>query len=64
MVAIRDTFLKMKKKLQEMFLKKTNKEFDFILKGEDTEIDKTMVDALSDPLIHLIRNAIDHGFRI
>lgn len=60
MVAIRDTFLKMKRIARDVS-KKTNKEFDFILKGEDTEIDKTMVDALSDPLIHLIRNAIDHG---
>ena len=60
MVAIKDTFLKMKRIARDVS-KKTNKEFDFILKGEDTEIDKTMVDALSDPLIHLIRNAIDHG---
>ena len=60
MVAIRDTFLKMKRIARDV-AKKTNKEFEFILKGEDTEIDKTMVDALSDPLIHLIRNAIDHG---
>jgi two-component system chemotaxis sensor kinase CheA len=60
MVAIRDTFFKMKRIARDV-AKKTGKEFDFILKGEDTEIDKTMVDALSDPLIHLIRNAIDHG---
>ncbi|TAM11504.1 MAG: chemotaxis protein CheA [Nevskiaceae bacterium] len=31
------------------------------LAGEDTELDKTLVDALGDPLIHLIRNALDHG---
>lgn len=31
------------------------------LEGEDTEIDKTMIEELSDPLIHLIRNAVDHG---
>lgn len=60
MVAIKDTFLKMKRIARDV-AKKTGKEFDFVLKGEDTEIDKTMVDALSDPLIHLIRNAIDHG---
>lgn len=60
MVAIKDTFFKMKRIARDV-AKKTGKEFDFIIKGEDTEIDKTMVDALSDPLIHLIRNAIDHG---
>ena len=60
MVAIKDTFLKMKRIARDVS-KKTGKEFEFILNGEDTEIDKTMVDALSDPLIHLIRNAIDHG---
>ncbi len=60
MVAIKDTFLKMKRVARDV-AKKTNKNFDFILKGEDTEIDKTMVDALSDPLVHLIRNSADHG---
>ncbi|MDH8276189.1 ATP-binding protein, partial [Klebsiella pneumoniae] len=29
--------------------------------GEDTELDKTMIECLADPLVHLIRNAIDHG---
>ncbi|MGM0519900.1 MAG: chemotaxis protein CheA [Campylobacterota bacterium] len=60
MVAIKDTFFKMKRIARDVS-KKTGKDFNFITKGEDTEIDKTMVDALSDPLIHLIRNAIDHG---
>ncbi|MCA9681472.1 MAG: hypothetical protein KC457_04685, partial [Myxococcales bacterium] len=35
--------------------------FDIVTLGEDAELDKTMVDALSDPLMHMIRNAIDHG---
>ncbi len=60
MVAVKDTFLKMKRIARDVS-KKTGKEFDFIIRGEETEIDKTMVDALSDPLLHLIRNAIDHG---
>ena len=37
------------------------KDVDLILVGEDTEIDKTMIEDLSDPIIHLIRNAVDHG---
>ena len=34
---------------------------ELVLAGEDTEIDKTMIEDLSDPIIHLIRNAVDHG---
>ncbi len=37
------------------------KDVDLVLLGEETEIDKTMIDDLSDPLIHLVRNAVDHG---
>ena len=37
------------------------KDVELQLVGEDTEIDKTMIEDLSDPIIHLIRNAVDHG---
>ncbi len=37
------------------------KDVDLVLVGEDTEIDKTMIEDLADPIIHLIRNAVDHG---
>jgi two-component system chemotaxis sensor kinase CheA len=37
------------------------KDVELMLSGEDTEIDKTMIEDLSDPIIHLIRNAVDHG---
>ncbi|MBX3678393.1 MAG: chemotaxis protein CheA [Rhodocyclaceae bacterium] len=37
------------------------KEVELVLAGEETEIDKTMIEDLSDPIIHLIRNAVDHG---
>lgn len=37
------------------------KEIDFITTGEETELDKTMIERLADPLVHLIRNAVDHG---
>lgn len=39
----------------------TGKQFDVLLVGEDVEIDKAVVDQLSDPLMHLIRNSADHG---
>ncbi|MFC3703689.1 chemotaxis protein CheA [Devosia honganensis] len=37
------------------------KPMEFITSGEDTELDKTMIERLADPLVHLIRNAVDHG---
>jgi two-component system chemotaxis sensor kinase CheA len=37
------------------------KDVELVLAGEDTEVDKTMIEDLADPLIHLIRNAVDHG---
>ena len=37
------------------------KPVEFITSGEETELDKTMIERLADPLVHLIRNAIDHG---
>jgi two-component system chemotaxis sensor kinase CheA len=38
-----------------------NKEIELVLRGEDTELDKVMVEELTDPLMHIIRNALDHG---
>ena len=37
------------------------KEVEFVTTGEETELDKTIIERLADPLVHLIRNAIDHG---
>jgi two-component system, chemotaxis family, sensor kinase CheA len=37
------------------------KEVDLVLLGEDTELDKTMVELIADPLVHLVRNSLDHG---
>lgn len=60
MVAIRDTFEKMKRVARDT-AKKTGKDIKLVIQGEETEIDKTMIDSLSDPIVHMIRNAIDHG---
>jgi two-component system chemotaxis sensor kinase CheA len=40
------------------------KEVELILRGEDTELDKTMVELIGDPLIHLVRNSLDHGLEM
>jgi two-component system chemotaxis sensor kinase CheA len=37
------------------------KDVELVLEGEDTELDRAMIDDLADPLIHLVRNAVDHG---
>lgn len=41
--------------------KKLGKDINLVLEGEDTELDKSMVEQLGDPLVHIIRNALDHG---
>ena len=41
--------------------KKTGKDIELILKGEQTELDKTVMEQIGDPLVHLVRNAVDHG---
>ncbi len=40
------------------------KEIDLELHGEDTDLDKNLVEALSDPMVHLVRNAVDHGIEM
>ncbi len=43
------------------FAKTMNKEINFIMEGEETELDRTFVEVIGDPLVHLLRNSIDHG---
>jgi two-component system, chemotaxis family, sensor kinase CheA len=40
------------------------KEVELVISGEDTELDKTMIEDLNDPLVHLVRNAVDHGVEL
>jgi two-component system chemotaxis sensor kinase CheA len=60
MVALRSAFQKMARLTRDL-AKKGRKQVDFQTSGEDTELDKNVVDQVSDPLMHMIRNAIDHG---
>lgn len=60
MVPVSGIFQKMKRIVRDMG-KELNKEVELILSGEETEIDKTIVDGISDPIMHLVRNAMDHG---
>lgn len=60
MVPLAGVFQKMNRIVRDM-RKKLNKDVDFLLEGEDTEVDKSIVDSLQDPLMHLVRNCMDHG---
>jgi two-component system chemotaxis sensor kinase CheA len=60
MVPIGTTFRKMVRLVRDLS-HKVGKEVDLILEGEDTEIDRSMVEAIYDPLVHLVRNSVDHG---
>jgi two-component system chemotaxis sensor kinase CheA len=60
MIPIRQTFQKMIRLVRDL-AKKSGKKADLVMSGEETEIDRNMVDTLYDPLVHMIRNAVDHG---
>jgi len=40
---------------------KTGKELDLVIRGQDTELDRSVIEEINDPLIHLLRNSVDHG---
>ena len=60
MVPVSGTFQKMKRIVRDMS-KKLDRETNLVLEGEDTEVDKTIVDSISDPVMHIVRNSMDHG---
>ncbi len=60
MISIKATFMKMIRLVRDL-AKKSGKEVNLTMKGEDTEIDRNVVDALYEPMVHMIRNSVDHG---
>lgn len=60
MVTVSTVFQKMNRIVRDMS-KKLDKKTQLILVGEETEVDKTIVDSISDPIMHLVRNGMDHG---
>ncbi|SDT91409.1 two-component system, chemotaxis family, sensor kinase CheA [Verrucomicrobium sp. GAS474] len=60
MVPIRGTFQKMNRVVRDISAK-IGKQIDFVISGEDTELDRTIVEEISDPLLHMVRNSVDHG---
>lgn len=60
MVPIGDTFQKFKRVVRDT-AKSLNKEIELEIEGAETELDRSMVEKLNDPLMHIVRNAMDHG---
>ena len=60
MTAVRHVFQKFPRIIRDIALK-TGKDISLIMEGEDTELDKTIIEQMADPLMHLVRNAADHG---
>ncbi|VAW78577.1 Signal transduction histidine kinase CheA [hydrothermal vent metagenome] len=60
MVQIGETFNRFKRVVHEVS-RDLAKEIDLVISGADTELDKTLIEKIGDPLMHLVRNAIDHG---
>lgn len=60
MVPLKATFNKMTRLVRDV-ARKTGKQVHLVTEGEETEIDRNLVDVINDPLVHMIRNAVDHG---
>ncbi len=62
MVPVDEIFRRFPRLVRDL-AKNAGKEVEFIIKGGDIELDKAMLDSLGEPIIHLLRNAVDHGIR-
>lgn len=63
MQPVRKVFSKVPKIVRDLS-RTLNKKIEVVLEGEDTELDRTLVESLSEPLVHLVRNAVDHGIEM
>lgn len=60
MVPVRGTFQKMQRLVRDVAVK-SGKQVELVTVGEETELDRTITEEISDPLVHMIRNSVDHG---
>ena len=60
MVPVRGAFQKMSRLVRDLAAQQ-QKQIQLLLEGEDTELDRNIVEKLSDPLVHMVRNSVDHG---
>ena len=63
MVPLKSTFQNMQRVVRDV-ARKCGKIVDFVTDGEDTEIDRNMANLISDPLVHMVRNSVDHGIEV
>jgi two-component system chemotaxis sensor kinase CheA len=63
MVPIRQTFQKMARLVRDLS-KKSHKTIELVLQGEETELDRRVVEDINDPLMHMVRNSVDHGIEL
>jgi len=63
MVPLTNTFQKMNRIVFDVS-RKLGKDIEFVMVGETTEVDKNIVEHISDPLMHLVRNSVDHGIEL
>jgi len=63
MVQVGDTFTKFKRIVGDTS-KKIGKDIHFVIKGGETELDKMVVEKISDPIMHMLRNSVDHGIEM
>lgn len=63
MIPLKSVFQKMARLVRDLS-RKLGKSVTFVTEGEDTEIDRNMVDMINDPLVHIVRNAVDHGIEL
>lgn len=60
MLPVGNVFKKFPRMVRDM-AQKVGKEIDLVLRGQETELDRSVIEEINDPLIHLIRNSVDHG---
>ncbi|SKA03961.1 two-component system, chemotaxis family, sensor kinase CheA [Carboxydocella sporoproducens DSM 16521] len=60
MIPVESLFNKFPRMMRDLS-QKAGKEFDFIMEGQETELDRSIIEEIGDPLIHLLRNAVDHA---
>ncbi|MEA2150891.1 MAG: two-component system, chemotaxis family, sensor kinase CheA [Solirubrobacteraceae bacterium] len=60
MIPVEAVFLRFPRLVRDLS-SKLDKQVELVLTGQDTELDRTVIDALGDPIVHLVRNALDHG---
>lgn len=63
MVPIRQAFQKVSRIVRDLS-RKADKPIELVLSGEDTELDRKVVEEITDPLMHMVRNSVDHGIEM